>query len=327
MRAFAQVLSSMKPRLKLPLMFTKNLRRSMLAEGAKIFLAVCAGGGLWGLVEVLAFFFPDAMKWAQNNWWAFLAYAGTALLITIVFVWVKSNAMLPVSESLEARDCSIEIQVGDIFKMKGEFIIGTNTDFATDMSPGPISEDSLQGQFTTKYYAGRGQHLYQDLEESLAGEKHTLVENTHRQTKRYEFGTVAKVSARDQNVYFVAIDELDKQGVATSSLEKVRESLSKLWRYIGDHGEVRDLVIPIVGTKGAKIPVLREVMIIEIINSFINATYSGKNICENLKIVIYEKDYWAQDIDLDELGKFLHVRATERRWRVEEPDTPVGKSV
>ena len=35
MRAFAQVLSSMKPRLKLPLMFTKNLRRSMLAEDAK----------------------------------------------------------------------------------------------------------------------------------------------------------------------------------------------------------------------------------------------------------------------------------------------------
>ena len=325
MRAFAQVLSSMKPRMKLPLMFTKNLRRSMLAEGAKIFLAVC--GGLWFLVEAPAFFFPKHFEWAQENLWAFCGYVVIALVVTIFKVWPQANAMLSVRESLEARDCSIEIQVGDIFKMKGEFIIGTNTDFATEMSPGPISEDSLQGQFTAKYYAGRGQHLYQDLEESLAGEKHTLVENTHRQTKRYEFGTVAKVSARDQNVYFVAIDELDKQGVATSSLEKVRKSLSELWRYIGDHGEVGDLVIPIVGTKGAKIQVPREVMIIEIINSFINATYSGKNICENLKIVVYEEDYQNHNIDLEEVRNYLHIHATQKRWQVEEPKAPVGESI
>ena len=76
----------------------------MLAEGGKILLAVCGGGGLWGLVEVLAFFFPDAMKWAQNNWWAFLAYVGAALLITIVVVWLKSNTMLSVSVTLEKTD-------------------------------------------------------------------------------------------------------------------------------------------------------------------------------------------------------------------------------
>ena len=325
MRAFAQVLSSMKPRMKLPLMFTKNLRRSMLAEGAKIFLAVC--GGLWFLVEAPAFFFPKHFEWAQENLWAFCGYVVIALVVTIFKVWPQANAMLSVRESLEARDCSIEIQVGDIFKMKGEFIIGTNTDFATEMSPGPISEDSLQGQFTAKYYAGRGQHLYQDLEESLAGEKHTLVENTHRQTKRYEFGTVAKVSARDQNVYFVAIDELDKQGVATSSLEQVRESLEKLWRYIGKRGGFTHLVIPIMGTKSTGIQVPREVMITEIIESFIRATYTERKFCEELTIVIYEKDYWAQDIDLDELGKFLHVRATERRWQVEVPKAPVGESI
>lgn len=319
----------MKPRMKLPLMFTKNLRRSMLAEGVKILLAVCGGGGLWGLVEVLDFFFPDAMKWAQNNWWAFLAYIGAALLITFVVVCLKSNTMLSVSETLEKTDISIEIRVDDIFKLKGksDFIIGTNTDFDTDMSDGQISKDSLQGQFTTKCYPGTERHLYRDLEESLAGEKHTLVENAHRQTKRYEFGTVAKVSADDREVYFVAIDELDKQGVATSSLENVRQSLSKLWRYIGDYGEVGELVIPILGTKGAKIQVPREVMIIEIINSFINATYSGKKFCESLIIVVYEEDYRNHNIDLKELRNYLHVHATQKRWQVEESKVPVGKSV
>ncbi len=326
MRTFAQVLSSMKPRMKLPLMFTKDLRRSMLAGGVKIFLTVC--GGLWCLVEVPAFFFPKHLEWAQGNLWAFCGYVVFALVVVIFKVRQQANAMLSVRENLEGKDCSIEIQVGDIFKVKekSDFIIGTNTDFDTDMSDGPISKDSLQGQFTTKYYAGREQHLYRDLEASLAAEKHPLVENTHRQTKRYEFGTVAEVSADDREVYFVAIDELDKQGVVTSSLENVRQSLSELWGYIGDYGEVGELVIPILGTRGAKIQVPREVMIIEIINSFIKATYLGKTICERLKIVVYEEDYRNHNIDLNKLRSYLHVHATPKRWQAEEYEVP-GKSV
>lgn len=327
MRAFAQVLSSMKPRMKLPLMFTKDLRRSILAEGVKILLAVC--GGLWCLVEVAAFFFPKQLEWTQGSIGAFCGYVVVALVVTIFKVRHQANAMLSVRESLEERDCSIEIQVGDIFKVKekSDFIIGTNTDFDTDMSDGPISKDSLQGQFTTKCYPGRERHLYRDLEESLADEKHTLVENTHRQTKRYEFGTVAKVSADDREVYFVAIDELDEQGVVTSSLENVRQSLSELWRYIGNYGKVGDLVIPILGTKGAKIQVQREVMIIEIINSFIKATYAEKTICERLKIVVYEEDYRNHNIDLNKLRSYLHVHATPKRWQVEESKVPVGESL
>ena len=326
----------MKPRMKLPLMFTKDLRRSILAEGVKIFLAVW--GGLWGLVEVLAFFFPKHLEWVEENLWAFCGYVVLALVVAIFRVRQQANAMLSVRESLEGIDCSIEIQVGDIFKVKekSDFIIGTNTAFDTDMSDGPISKDSLQGQFTTKYYPGREQHLYRDLEGSLEGKEHTLVENTHRQTKRYEFGTVAKVkvsaddvkvSADDRNVYFVAIDELDKQGVVTSSLENVRDSLEKLWQYIGNHGKVGELVIPILGTKGAKIQVPREVMIIEIIDYFIRATDSGKKPCEHLKIVVYEEDYRNHNIDLNRLRSYLHVSATQKRWQVEEPKAPVGESI
>ena len=314
----------MIPRVKLLLFLIKN-RRSILFESGKIFFAVC--GGFWFLVEAPAFFLPEYMKWAQGNVWALCLYVVCALITTIFRVLHQVNAMLSVRERIVGTDSWIEIRVGDIFKMKGDFIIGTNTTFDTDTSSSLIPQDSLQGQLTKRCYEGRVRHLDRDLAESLAEAKCTLVENRQGKTERYEFGTVAKVSADDRNVYFVAIDELDRQGVAISSLENVRQSLLKLWQYIGKRGGFTRLVIPIMGTKSTGIQVPREVMITEIIESFISATYTERKFCEELTIVIYEKDYWAQDMDLDELGKFLHVRATERRWQIEKPDTPVGKSV
>ncbi len=301
--------------MKLPIFLSKNHFRYLLVGGVKTFLSIL--GGFWLLIEMLTFSIPDAMQWASGNFWVFITCTSLALTVTIIEIRRKSKRMLSVRERLEGTDISIEIRVGDIFKMKGDFIIGTNTTFDTNNIL--ISLSSLQGQFTKRYY-DNVEHLDDDLVRTLEDQKHVPAENTSGKLRRYEFGTVAKVSPKNQVVYLVAIDELNEEGVV-SSLENVRQSLTKLWQYIGTHGRLSNLVIPIVGTKDARIQVPREIMLVEIIESFIRAIYTERKFCENLTIVIAKEDY--DHIDLQELGNYLHVHAIQRRWQKE----PVGQSV
>ncbi len=247
--------------MKLPIFLSKNLRREMVSEGTLTFFSVC--GGLWLLTEVLTFFLGDAMKWAQNNLWAFSLYIGGALLITLAKVWKKSKARLSVRERLEKTDTSIEIKVDDIFNLRGDFIIATNTTFDTIISNGRVSEDSVQGQFTKRYYENNIEYLNHDITKAL--KEHTPVQSGRGKRRCYEFGTVAKVMPKGQAVYLVAIDELNKEGGSSSSLENVRQSLTRLWQYIGNQSSPGHLIIPVIGTKSAGIQVPRDVMITEII--------------------------------------------------------------
>ena len=143
----------------------------------------------------------------------------------------------------------------------------------------------------------------------------------------YKFGTIAKIEPKDQVIYFVVIDRLNKQGGVSSGLEDVRQSLKTLWQHLGEGSKRGNLVIPIIATRFSGIPVSRETMIIEIINSFIDATYSEKHFCEKLTIIISPDDYKEQDIDLQELGNYLHVQATQIKWETPKPQKPVGESI
>ena len=142
----------------------------------------------------------------------------------------------------------------------------------------------------------------------------------------YEIGTVAKVSPRGQIVYLVAIANLNKHGIASSSLDNVRESLGKLWYYIGNQGGFDPLVISILGTGHSRIPVSRQQIIIEIIKSFI-AACSEKKFCEKLTIVVFEEDYRKNGMDLGEFSNYLRIYAGQEHWRVAETRGPVGQPV
>ncbi len=108
-----------------------------------------------------------------------------------------------------------------------------------------------------------------------------MIQNSDEERKPYKFGTVVKINVQEQVIYLVAIDELNKEGGASSSLENVRQSLTSLWQYIGKRGSLGHLIIPAIGTKSAGIQVPRDVMTTEIITSFISATYSEKNSVKN----------------------------------------------
>ena len=281
----------------------------------------------WGIVESLSHFIPAFEKWSRGNIRLLLIIAGIGFLIGVARFLHGCAKMLSVREKLEEADIWIEIKVGNIFNLKGDFIIGTNTKFETSFSNGLISEGSLQGQLTKKYY-DKPEQLDLDLSEALEDEVESNQNPGH-----YKFGTVAKVTAKDrvaaknQVVYLVAIDELNEHGGVSSSLEDVRKSLIALWQYISRRSKHGNLVIPIIGTKSSGIPVPRARMITEIIKSFIDATYSEKHFCETLTIIISEDDYREQNIDLQELRSYLHVHAKQKRWEIQDSQRPVGESI
>ena len=318
--------------MKLPVFLTKHYLPATLIKLGKFFLGIY--GAIWLLIEPLSVFGPQELQSVlDGNLVIYFTCVGVGLLAAIIWVWRESETLLLVTHKLFGTDVSIEIQVGDIFKMEGALIISTNTTFDTDISFNPdisdshlISPASLQGKFTEEYYDGKTHLLDLEIEKALENVTSTPVENPIGKTKRYEIGTVAKVHPQKQPVYLLAIAEIDQKGKASSNPEDVLKSLTKLWQFIRAQGGYDDLVIPVLGTGRARIQVKIEQMVMEIIKSFI-AACSEEKFCKKLTVVIFERDYIDNSIDLPELGRHLHVHATEQRLRILESKEPIGKSL
>ena len=234
-----------------------------------------------------------------GHWWVVI---GPAVAWSVYRSW----PMRQEEYRLELSDTRMAIRVDDILNVAGAaIIVGTNTTFDTSISKGIIAPDSLQGQFTNKYYDAE-EHLDSDLETSLKHEQSTPIDGDRKgKTQKYANGTVAKLEPRGRVAYLVAISDMNEHGVASSSREQVLEALGELWQYIGQRGDLGELAIPILGTGRARIKdTRREDMVREIINSFIAAS-SERPFCEKLTIVIAERDYREQQMDLRELGRYL----------------------
>ena len=279
-------------------------------------------GFFWLILEPLSCFAPQTTDLSRGNWILFSLYVVAALLCAIG----RCSPTSLVSCRLNGRDVSIEIRVDDIFNMEGAFVISTNTTFDTEISNDLISEDSLQGRFTLKYYRKKMEYLDHVLEEQLKNQKFTLMEDNRKgKKKRYDPGTVVKLHLENQVTYLVAVADMNEHGVATGSFEKIIECLGKLWHYIGEQGALGHLVVPVLGTGRARINVPREDMIREIIKSFITAC-SEKKFSEKLTIVISEGDYREYKIDLEELGNYLrhHCKYTVLKNKA---DTGEGEAI
>ena len=287
--------------------------------------------GSWLVIEILNHFHTPFEEWSRGKLGLPILIFFSGLGIGIIWYLWKCAKMLSVTHKLErthkleGQDISIEIRVGNIFKIKGAFIISTNTAFDTDMSDGPVSPMSLQAQFTNRYY-DKVEYLEQELTDALIAEEFISDEDKPAKKESYEIGKVVKISPRGQVTYFVAIDEFSEYGGVESSLDNVREGLGSLWYYVGKQRTLEPLVIPVLGTGHSGIPISREQMIIEIITSFI-ASCTEKKFCEKLTIVISESDYRQHDVNLEELGTYLRLYAGEVHRKAHDLITVVDKPI
>ena len=259
-------------------------------------------GALWLVVEMVAFFAPQsgAADVLRSLWWLFA-------LVGILGAVSACRPQLSVAHKLDGRDITIEIVIGDIFGLPGALVVGTNTTFDTRVSRELISDRSIQGRFTKLYYgdetqldveldAALGPVPYQDLGEPRKGK-----------SKRYPMGTAVRLNPRERTAYFLAIADLNENGVATSTFDDVRDSLAELWFCVGSRGSKEPLLMPVLGTGFSRLSQPRELVVREIVKSFV-AACSERTFIDRLTIVLAPQDVLEHQISLASLGDFVrHV--------------------
>lgn len=165
-----------------------------------------------------------------------------------------------------------------------------------------------------------------DINDELKNEKFDILEDGRKgKVKKYPIGTVVKIRSKNQIAYFLANAELNEHGNASGTFEDLRTSLSSLWEFIGNRGELEPLIIPILGSGFTRLQNKRDEIIREIIQSFIAAN-SEKKFTNKLVVVISPKDYSEYQIDLHKLNKYLEHLCEYTQFKNKQ-DSGVGQPV
>ncbi len=273
-------------------------------------------GGLWLLVESIVFYSPELNAGLRE-------FGAWFILFSVVCTLVMRRPQLSISSKLFGRDIEIEIRVGDIFEIEGGCVISTNTTFDTDIDHGLIAKDSIQGQFTTRYYNSIS-HLDLDLEDAL-GEYcfESLTERRPGKDRRYPIGTIVQLRPNNKAVYLVAIADINEHGNARTSFDNVKKCLGEIWNYVGVRGDFQPISIPLIGSGRARLTQTRDEIAKEIIRSIV-ASCSTKKFCEKFTIVISPSDYGK--LDLHQLGEFLLYICKYTEFR-DQRDIGRGKGI
>lgn len=258
-------------------------------------------GALWLIVEIASYFFGDTspvVEKIKSFWYLFLV---CGVIISII----KSIPKFKFGCKLSNRDVLIEIIIGDLFNQEGAVIIGTNTTFDTHISRELISDRSIQGQFTKRYYGDETQ-LNSELSSGLRDITFELLTDDRiGNNKKFPIGTAVRLNPKGRTAYMVAIANINQHGVASGSFEDLKRSLAFLWNFISTKGLKESIVMPILGSGFTRLPQSREEIIRETIKSFV-AACSESTFCDKLSIVISPKDIEKNNIQIDELEKYIY---------------------
>jgi hypothetical protein len=282
-------------------LYCRSLGKNLLTQkGAASLLS--SFGALWLIVSTANFFFGSTRfpELLQSLWWLFL-------LLGVGLGFWKCRPRMRFEEKLKDRDIYVEIAVGNVFRFEGALIIGSNTTFDTRISKDLISETSIQGQFTRKYYDDELQ-LDRELSASLLAMQPVQLSGPRiGKALRYPLGTTVRLSPKARTAYFLAMAEINEYGIASGSFNNLKDCLAQLWVFIGERGLKERLVMPVLGSHFLRITESRETIIQETVKSFI-AACGEKTFCERLTIVLSEQDVKKYQIDILELRDFLrHV--------------------
>lgn len=265
-------------------------------------------GGFWMIIEPLSYFSNDFENLVKpHGIWVFII----SLIITIF----QNRPRLKFKYFIKNKDVYVNIVIGDLLKMKKkDVVIPTNVHFVTELSDNLISEKSVQGQFTRKYFDSYN-HLDSDIQTSLNGVNYAAETPPYLgKEKLYDLGTVARLSIKRNNKrlfwsYLFALAKLNEHGICQSNIAEFQQTLPALWSYIQTKGELSDIAMPILGSGFCRIDSSREDLFKEILLSFLAATRNSK-FCKSLTFVIYYKDISEMNIDLESIKEFTRYQTS-----------------
>lgn len=226
------------------------------------------------LVESLDFFRVYTRD--QYASYAFLIFFALSIVASILIRRPIKSILIPIS----SYDFSVEVRIADLFDVGGAIMISTNTKFEADVAGGKIAPDSLQGQFTARYFTGNQNELIAKINNGLSKLSGTAP---------FPMGTTVPVTTHGKTFYFTAMADLNEQGNASTTLEDVKQALDGLWRHVRDAGELQELAVPAIGTGRGRLKQSRKRMIAVIAESFMKVSEINK-FTEKLVIVIRPED-------------------------------------
>jgi hypothetical protein len=231
-------------------------------------------------------------------------------LFALGYVVITRRPVSKVSYKMPRKDCTLEVKIGDLFTEMGDTVISASTTFDTDISGGLISANSLQGQLALRVFEGNTAEIDRQLDAQLEHMEGVDRPDAPGKKKEFPIGTVAKVTTPGRNFYFVAMARLNEHGTAKSTVRNIEDALSGLWQFVTDQGEMRTLLIPLMGTGRGRIDLPRKNVIERIAQSFADAS-KEKIFTNRLKIIIQPEDAENFALNLlevrDYLTRSLHV--------------------
>lgn len=255
-------------------------------------------GAIWLAMEVLDFL--SILTRDQYGKPAVFVVVGVAIVIVVA----TRRPVLRITYRVPGRDYSFEVKIGDIFNEPGDVVISSNTTFDTDISSGLIAADSLQGQLALTIFQGNTAEIDRQLNAALQELPSEVRENAPGKKAEYAIGTVAKVAVPGKNYYFLAMSRLNEHGTAKSTSRNIEDALDGLWAFVTAQGELRTLVLPLIGTGRGRVPVPRKKMVERIAQSFADA--SKETVFSNrLVIVVRPEDAENFGLNLFEVRDYL----------------------
>ena len=196
-------------------------------------------GVLWLLIEMADYFLSDP-NWSisiRSCWWLFCL---GRLAFGVWRAWPRQSVCV----QIKGTDVFVEVRIGDIFKLRGGIIVGSNTTFDTAMDDGTISSSSIQGQFSKQYFTTITD-LDRQLDDALTLTSPTSTrsrdEKQYGKLKVYKMGTVAPIKVGDKKAYFVAIARLNVERVASSDVASFLDALPVMWNEMRNKGGMENL--------------------------------------------------------------------------------------
>lgn len=264
--------------------------------------ALIAFGTIWLLIE-----FPSSVNDTMKKFfeslgdWVLIISIFLSLTFGIIRVFPKSK----VSKKFNASNTSVEIVVGDIFKEKGNFTIGSSNYFDTNFE---IANLSLKSQLINRCFESDIELLNNKILESIdkQGIKGKKDKNKPLGNKtKYPIGTTVSLNQAERQIFILIISKLvfeENRKHTISNPTYLNEALNKFWEFIKTEGRMKPISIPVFGSGLARVNLSFSLLIQLIVFSYV--TYSkSTRISEKLKIIVYEKDY--NPNDFEELKMFL----------------------
>ncbi|WP_079504813.1 macro domain-containing protein [Mesobacillus jeotgali] len=255
-------------------------------------------GVIWTFIEFLGYFFIKDDDSLKPNVWLVL------LVGLFISAWISRPRLLR-SVHLSDKDITLQVDVNNIFEMKnGSLIIPSNSAFQHDY----IDEGALIVQLRDLFFSD-SQLFDEVISNALRSEPKENFKIRGKQVYKYPIGTVAQIPIPGPGgrvAYLLASTDLNEHGRGEPNFDHLKTALNLLWEYIGQQGDTKPLIIPILGSGRQRLTQNRLKIISLIVSTFLSSIKHRKY-TNSLTLTILPRTYLQNMYNLDEIETYLSL--------------------